>query len=432
MSLAKLLNVIILILFTLGAILLFMLEITTVRQSILDQMSANLETAITALGLVLQGTLLNDDKVLAETIVNAMFDGGFVSSVTLLDPDGQLLFQKAFHTAQQNIPGWLPSVIAMPPVKVEQELTDGWRILGTLTLEGHKGYAYQHLWNAISRTGLALLCGLLVLTLIIQWVCNRLLRPLEQVSQQLLQVRQRQFSGNLPTPWLRELRDVVASINQLVSERKRDLLQQRLKITQLGKQLGSGIDQPLMGLTQTPDGMHLQHFISTQGEIRLYSRLLPQSPPSTESSPDEIRALLNHWLAQKAEGIQLPLSLLAHPDWAQFSSALTSGKGKTLDWRWDQPHFPPLAEERLSALSAQGVEMAFSNVPMNNDNLARLDPVKPVFISCQLTEAPLYWNLLSQCLHASGYTLLAEASEISDMGVLRSWGIDGYASQEAS
>lgn len=432
MSLARLLNVIILILFAVGAILLFMLEITTVRQSILDQMSANLETAITALGLVLQGTLLNDDKVLAETIVNAMFDGGFVSSVTLMDPDGQLLFQKAFHTAQQNIPGWLPTVIAMPPVKVEQELTDGWRILGTLTLVGHEGYAYQHLWNAISRTGMALLGGLLVLTLIIQWVCSRLLRPLDQVNLQLLQVRKRQFSGNLPTPWLRELQEVVASINQLVSERKRDLLQQRLKITQLGKQLDTSTSQPLMALAETASGMYLQHFVSTQGEIRLYSRLLPRTPPSTDSSPDEIKALLNAWLAQKAEGIQLPLSLLSHPDWAQFASSLTSGKGKTLDWRWDLTSFPPLAEERLTALQAQGVEMAFSNVPMSNDNLTRLDPVKPVFISCQLTQAPLYWNLLSQCLHASGYTLLAEASEVNDIDTLRSWGIDGYASQEAS
>lgn len=104
MSLAKLLKRIILILFLIGAILLFMLEITTVRQSILDQMSANLETAITALGLVLQGTLLNEDKVLAETIVNAMFDGGFVSAITLVDPDGQMLFHKVFTSTQQNIP----------------------------------------------------------------------------------------------------------------------------------------------------------------------------------------------------------------------------------------------------------------------------------------------------------------------------------------
>ncbi len=278
MSLAKLLNVIILILFAIGAVLLLMLEITTVRQSILDQMSANLETAITALGLVLQGTLLNDDKVLAETIVNAMFDGGFVSSVVLLDPDGQLLFQKVFHTAQQNVPTWLPSVIDMPPVKIEQELTDGWRILGTLTLEGHEGYAYQHLWNAISRTGLALLAGLLVFTLVITWVCRRLLRPLEQISQQLTQIRKRQFSGNLPLPWLRELQEVATSINQLVSERKRDLLQQRLKITQLGRLDVPLAHQKLTGLTDTAGDMYLQHFVSTQGNIRLYSRLLPKPP----------------------------------------------------------------------------------------------------------------------------------------------------------
>ena len=76
-------------------------------------------------------------------------------------------------------------------------------MLGTLTLEGHTGYAYQHLWNAISRTGTALLAGLLVFTLVISWVCNRLLRPLEQINQQLVKIRKRQFSGNLASPGCR-------------------------------------------------------------------------------------------------------------------------------------------------------------------------------------------------------------------------------------
>lgn len=432
MSLAKLLNRIILILFVIGAALLFMLEVTTVRQSILDQMSANLETAITALGLVLQGTLLNDDKVLAETIVNAMFDGGFVSSVTLLDPDGQLLFQKVFHTAQQNVPSWLPSVIDMPPVKIEQELTDGWRMLGTLTLEGHKGYAYQHLWNAISRTGLALLAGLLVFTLVISWVCGRLLRPLELINQQLVRIRKRQFSGNLDSPWLQDLKELVISVNQLVSERKRDLLQQRLKITQLGKQQTATVAQPLLGVTEGGDGMQQQHFFSTQGSIRLYSRLIPTRPLSQESSPDEIQHQLDLWLHHPVEGLQLPLSLLNHADWAQFAPLLAKGRGKTLDWRWDLASFPPLGAERLATLQEQGVEMAFSAVPMTNDTFNQLDPINPVFISCQPTQAPLYWNLVAQCLHSAGYTLLAEASEIQDIDTLRSWGIDGYASKEIS
>ncbi|TMX06512.1 hypothetical protein FGF01_18255 [Aeromonas salmonicida subsp. achromogenes] len=432
MSLAKLLNRIILILFVIGASLLFMLEVTTVRQSILDQMSANLETAITALGLVLQGTLLNDDKVLAETIVNAMFDGGFVSSVTLLDPDGQPLFQKVFHTAQQNVPSWLPSVIDMPPVKIEQELTDGWRMLGTLTLEGHTGYAYQHLWNAISRTGLALLAGLLVFTLVISWVCSRLLRPLEQINQQLVRIRKRQFSGSLESPWLQDLKELVISVNQLVSERKRDLLQQRLKVTQLGKQQTVTAELPLQGLMDEEEGMQQQYFFSTQGKIRLYSRLVPTISPSQESSPDEIQHLLELWLRNPAEGLQLPLSLLNHADWTQFALLLAKARGKTLDWRCDLASFPPLGEERLATLQEQGVEMAFSAIPMTNDTFNQLDPINPVFISCQPTQDPLYWNLVAQCLHSSGYTLLAEASEIQDINTLRAWGIDGYASKEAS
>ncbi|ATU96462.1 LapD/MoxY N-terminal periplasmic domain-containing protein [Aeromonas salmonicida] len=432
MSLAKLLNRIILILFVIGASLLFMLEVTTVRQSILDQMSANLETAITALGLVLQGTLLNDDKVLAETIVNAMFDGGFVSSVTLLDPDGQPLFQKVFHTAQQNVPSWLPSVIDMPPVKIEQELTDGWRMLGTLTLEGHTGYAYQHLWNAISRTGLALLAGLLVFTLVISWVCRRLLRPLEQINQQLVRIRKRQFSGSLESPWLQDLKELVISVNQLVSERKRDLLQQRLKVTQLGKQQTVTAELPLQGLMDEEEGMQQQYFFSTQGKIRLYSRLVPTISPSLDSSPDEIQHLLELWLRNPAEGLQLPLSLLSHADWTQFAPLLAKARGKTLDWRWDLASFPPLGEERLATLQEQGVEMAFSAIPMTNDTFNQLDPINPVFISCQPTQDPLYWNLVAQCLHSSGYTLLAEASEIQDVNTLRAWGIDGYASKEAS
>ncbi|MGV2703843.1 UNVERIFIED_CONTAM: hypothetical protein MT382_11430 [Aeromonas salmonicida] len=432
MSLAKLLNRIILILFVIGASLLFMLEVTTVRQSILDQMSANLETAITALGLVLQGTLLNDDKVLAETIVNAMFDGGFVSSVTLLDPDGQPLFQKVFHTAQQNVPSWLPSVIDMPPVKIEQELTDGWRMLGTLTLEGHTGYAYQHLWNAISRTGLALLAGLLVFTLVISWVCSRLLRPLEQINQQLVRIRKRQFSGSLESPWLQDLKELVISVNQLVSERKRDLLQQRLKVTQLGKQQTVTAELPLQGLMDEEEGMQQQYFFSTQGKIRLYSRLVPTISPSQESSPDKIQHLLELWLRNPAEGLQLPLSLLNHADWTQFAPLLANARGKTLDWRWDLASFPPLGEERLATLQEQGVEMAFSAIPMTNDTFNQLDPINPVFISCQPTQDPLYWNLVAQCLHSSGYTLLAEASEIQDINTLRAWGIDGYASKEAS
>ncbi|WP_042013562.1 LapD/MoxY N-terminal periplasmic domain-containing protein [Aeromonas fluvialis] len=432
MTLSKLLRWIILVLFLIGAVMLFVLEVSTVRQSILDQMSANLETSITALGLVLQGTLLNDDQVLAETIVNAMFDGGFVSSVILVDPDGQLLFQKVFHATQQNVPGWLPSVIDMPPVKIEQELTDGWRMLGTLTLEGHRGYAYQHLWNAISRTGTALLAGLALFTLVISLVCKRLLQPLEQINVILIRLRKHQFNNSLPTPWLQDLKEVAISINQLISERKRDLLQQRLKITQLGKQLAPTQPQPLQGLSPLPEGGQLQRFFSTQGDITLYQRFLPDPPLGAGSSLSTIQRALALWQHSHIEGILLPLSLLNHPQWSEIAPLLSQGRGKMLDWRWDLMSFPSHGQSTLATLQEQGCELAFSAIPLNADTFNMLDPLNPIFISCQLTDEPLYWHLISQTMHAAGYTLLAEAGECHDIDKLRTWGIDGYAKETQS
>jgi hypothetical protein len=433
MSLAKLLNRIILVLFLIGAALLFMLEITTVRQSILDQMSANLETAITALGLVLQGTLLNEDKVLAETIVNAMFDGGFVSAITLVDPDGQMLFHKVFTSTQQSIPAWLPSLIAMPPVKVEQELTDGWRMLGTLTLEGHSGYAYQHLWNAVSRTGLALLGGLIIFSLLIPWICKRLLRPLTEINQQLSLIRKRQYGAELPIPWLKELKDVASSVNQLVSERKRDMLQQRLKITQLGKQQEASSHLPLINLHPVDEEWQQQHFYSTQGDILLYRRLLPRQPFSGETPLTKLQQAITYWLGQECEGLSLPLSLLSHPQWPQLQNELIRvPKGRFVDWRWDITTLPASALTTFMALEGTGLELAFSGIPINNEVLNQLDPVYPAFISLAVTNSPLYWNLVSQSLHGSGYTLLAEASSITDINILRAWGIDGYATGASS
>lgn len=50
----------------------------------------------TSLRLVLQSPSLGGDPVMAETIVNAMFDGGYVKSIRLVDPDGKLLFKREF------------------------------------------------------------------------------------------------------------------------------------------------------------------------------------------------------------------------------------------------------------------------------------------------------------------------------------------------
>ena len=107
MALSRLFNACMMVILLLVTLLLVRVQISMVRDSIHDQMAANLETASTSLGLVLQGAFLGGDPVMAETIVNAMFDGGYVKSIRLVDPDGKELFKREFADDQASAPDWL-------------------------------------------------------------------------------------------------------------------------------------------------------------------------------------------------------------------------------------------------------------------------------------------------------------------------------------
>lgn len=425
MSLAKLLNLIILVLFLIGALLLVSLETSTVRRSVLDQMQANLETSTTAMGLVLQGSLLGGDKVLAETIVNAMFDGGFVRSATLTDPDGKVLFRREFSVGQQNVPAWFQQLVSMPPVIQEQEMTDGWNILGTIRLEGHSGYAYQHLWQALrSEIGL-LLIGLAVMLLLIQWSCHRLLAPLRQISSELDLISQRRSSRTLPTPWLQEVKGVVNAVNRLISERQRDLTQQRLKLQQLAQQFPPS---PFPHHHHTTARMI--HFISTQGDITLYRAFIPAEAVEANWHQQQFEQLLTQWYQGDIQGLRLPMSLLQHPQWYWLEQKIRPQKGKILDWRYEGPPTPSMLA-RLKSLQTSGIELAFHDWPLSKESLVLLE-LHPRLVATHLSDAPLLWNMAAQCVHAHGTTLLEEGEHALSVDTLRNWGIDGYRKEQTS
>ena len=125
MTLSRLFSACMIGLLLLVTFFLVRVQIAMVRDSIHDQMAANLETASTSLGLVLQGAFLGGDPVMAETIVNAMFDGGYVKSIRLVDPDGKVLFKREFADDKASAPEWLVRSLAFPKTELSREITDG-------------------------------------------------------------------------------------------------------------------------------------------------------------------------------------------------------------------------------------------------------------------------------------------------------------------
>ena len=121
-----------------------------------------LESSLTALGLILQKNLVGGDVVMAETIVNAMFDGSVLQAVELKDIDGEVVFSRSFAEPMASYPSWLSLWIETPAMSRSMEMTDGWNILGDLSVSSHPHHLYNTLWRSVTEV----LPQLVLLTLV--------------------------------------------------------------------------------------------------------------------------------------------------------------------------------------------------------------------------------------------------------------------------
>ncbi|PJG57811.1 LapD/MoxY N-terminal periplasmic domain-containing protein [Aeromonas cavernicola] len=418
MSFAKRLNIMIFFLFLTGSIALVSLEVNTLRRSILDQMQANLETSTTALGLVLQGTLLNGDKVLSETIINAMFDGGFVNSATLIDPDGKVLFERKFSSSQQNIPSWFTELIDMPAVAHEQEMTDGWNILGTIHLSGHTGYAYQYLWQALRTEVSLLFLGLLVSMISIQIFCYWLLSPLRKIPVDLNNDHVIRGEISITEPDMLEAKAIVIAIKKLINFNVDNLKRQKLNIFSLIR------DYP-----QAAIDIDSNHNVGVTDKYTSFKNKEVIYTVSNHVNDDLINIKLTNHTDVKTKdsykGIKISMDLIDVPesDWGYVLSTLNKFKEHIIDFRYATTN--ERMQLRLAELKNEGFNVAFHNFIVTEDSMSLLQ-YKPLFISTSVHFAPILWSMITHYYRTHGVTMLCESTSPSvSVNMLCEWGFEG-------
>lgn len=163
-----------------------------------------------------------DAPVTAELFLSAQFDLGHYQSMELRQTDGVVLFSRTAAAAQLETPAWFVDLLDLQVAPGQAQVQQGWRQLGTLTVQSHSGYAYHALWVSTRRALLwFIVLGALAL-LVGAWALIRTLRPLDSVVEQAQAVAQRRFI-QLPQPRIREFRQLVRAMNQM-SVRVSDML----------------------------------------------------------------------------------------------------------------------------------------------------------------------------------------------------------------
>ncbi|MFP2769429.1 EAL domain-containing protein [Oceanisphaera sp. KMM 10153] len=218
MTLYRQLLVTMLLLFAMLFITAYSVQFSSTRSYLAQQQQTTVINTVTSLGLALTPYLETSDTLGAESVINAVFDGGFYRKVQLdLLAAGQNITRE--HQAQpRGVPDWFINLGLFDGEKHEAVLTSGWLQLGKLYVEGHPGQAYYQLWQGMSQLATwFVVCFLLVWGLLIL-ALRYLLKPLHDIEIQAREIELHHFGKAIPLPNTRELRALVSAINDMAGK----------------------------------------------------------------------------------------------------------------------------------------------------------------------------------------------------------------------
>ncbi|MPS30851.1 MULTISPECIES: EAL domain-containing protein [unclassified Salinivibrio] len=213
----------------------FGIELNTTRNFLLNQQTSDVNNTVNSMGLALAPYLESDDKVAAESVINAFFDGGFYREVnlTLLSDNSEIV--REYPVQIQGVPQWFIDLDVFPVITEKQTITSGWMQLAEVEVVAHPGYAYKQLWKSFVQLGTILAIIFLVASVIIGWQLQRSLRPLARITAKAGEIAKNKFGDPIPLPPTTELKTVVNAINVMTDQLKHYFEQQAKEADRLRK-----------------------------------------------------------------------------------------------------------------------------------------------------------------------------------------------------
>lgn len=194
---------------------------TDFRQSshfLQGQMQSTANDLATNLGITIANAVAENDLAAIDTLFNSVFDSGYYTRIALVAAGGEVLRVRERQVAGPGVPDWFIAWVPLQPVTGETQVMKRWQPFGTLSVTLHPGYAYTRLYQALFSmlAWFALVAGGGLAAL--WWLLHVLMKPLRNLRMQAEAIHENRFIQQEPVPRTRELREVVAAMNRMVSK----------------------------------------------------------------------------------------------------------------------------------------------------------------------------------------------------------------------
>jgi hypothetical protein len=220
MTLYRQIVISIITLLVLGFLGTVVISTNNLRAFIETQLKAHAQDTATSLGLSISPHMQPQDMALIQSMVDAIFDRGYYSRITITALDGKSLLERTAETDAADIPDWFANAVALQTPTAEALVMSGWKQSARIYVTSNPGNAYNELWSNTVATFWLFLAAAAILIALALLAVKVVLKPLHNVELQASAICNRSYPVQKKLPRTRELRRVVLAMNHLAEKVK--------------------------------------------------------------------------------------------------------------------------------------------------------------------------------------------------------------------
>ena len=199
-------------------ITILVLNLQVATASMKERLYTDAQNTASSLSLSLGSA--NGDTTMMSTIINANFDCGNYSFISLLDTDNQTIYKREKESNLNQVPKWFLNIVKLSAPVASANVSAGWSQVGILKVQSDPIYAYKELYEIfkellISFSFIAIL-ALVVLNISLAFI----LKPLNKIQIQAEAVTNNEFIIQEEMPHTVEFKEVILAINNMVHKLK--------------------------------------------------------------------------------------------------------------------------------------------------------------------------------------------------------------------
>ncbi|MEO1889160.1 MAG: LapD/MoxY N-terminal periplasmic domain-containing protein [Cycloclasticus sp.] len=214
-----------------------MLSVENIRSYLEGESQIHAQDTATSLGLSLSPYLVDEKDPVLETMMNAIFDRGYYKQIKLVNVEAEPLVTLTNDKNVETVPSWFIDYLPMKAAIGESEISSGWNISGTVTVEINSGYAYHKLYEQVKTSFYYSIGTFIISIVLLLFVLQITLSSLKRIGEMAERISAGSFDVIKPLPWTLEVKRVAISMNIMSGKVEKAIENLNDKLKRIGQKL---------------------------------------------------------------------------------------------------------------------------------------------------------------------------------------------------